>query len=78
MIDRIESSLPTELTYRWPPGPVTDPVWMEYLLHRFEFGEDVRNQLLTVQFETLANVHTARAEGYRNAMKILGGGSKRG
>jgi hypothetical protein len=73
MIERIERPLQEELTYRWPPGPVTDPVWMEYLLHKFDLEGEVRNRVLAVQFETLANVHMARAEGYRNVAKLLGG-----
>jgi hypothetical protein len=70
----IERPLPEQLAYRWPPGPVTDPVWMEYLLHDVEFDAGVRNRILAAQFETLANVHTARAQGYMNVVKILGGG----
>jgi hypothetical protein len=78
MVEKLEIPLPHELAHRWPGGTHTDPVWMEYLLHAVELDADVRTRLLTTQFETLANVHAAQAEGYKNVVKILGGGSRGG
>ena len=54
------------------PGIHTDPIWMEYALAEVELEASVRNQLLATQFETVAAVHGALAQGAKQAAEILG------
>jgi hypothetical protein len=54
------------------PGIHTDPIWMEYALQEVELEADVRNRLLATQFETVAAVHTALAQGAKQAAEVLG------
>jgi hypothetical protein len=65
--------VPDEFMFR--PGPHTDPIWMEYVLKELEVSLDVKQALAATQFETLAAMHTALAEGARKAAGILGGGA---
>lgn len=58
--------------FRFRPRPFTDPIWMEYILREVELEEQVRNRLLATQFETLAAVHTALADGAKQAAETLG------
>lgn len=68
---------PTSEVLRFRPRPFTDPIWMEYILREVELEEHVRNRLLATQFETLAAVHTALANGAKQAAETLGGAAKR-
>jgi hypothetical protein len=58
------------------PGIHTDPIWMEYALQEVELEADVRNRLLATQFATVAAVHTALAEGAKQAAEVLGRAAK--
>ncbi len=60
-----------ELAWR-RPGIHTDPIWMEYALQEVELEAGTRNQLLATQFETVAAVHDALAQGAKQAAAILG------
>ncbi len=55
------------------PGIHTDPIWMEYALLDSELEAGVKNRLLAAQFETVAAVHTALAQGASQAAKIMAG-----
>jgi hypothetical protein len=54
------------------PGIHTDPIWMEYALQEVELEADVRSRLLAIQFETVAAVHEALAQGAKQAAAALG------
>ena len=58
------------------PGIHTDPIWMEYALQEVELEANVRNSLLAAQFQTVAAVHTALAEGAKQAAEVLGRAAK--
>jgi hypothetical protein len=60
----------------WRPRWVTDPIWMEYVIREIEVEASVKNQLAAIQFQTLANVHRALADGAQQAAEALqkGGG----
>jgi hypothetical protein len=64
-----------ELAWR-RPGLVTDPIWMEYVLREIEVEASIKNELATIQFQTLANVHKAFAEGAQSAAEALSKASR--
>ncbi|HVT92145.1 MAG TPA: hypothetical protein VHD76_04835 [Bryobacteraceae bacterium] len=51
------------------PGPITDPIWMEYALE--EIDPALRTRLSAIRLETAANVYRAIAEGVANAAKSV-------
>jgi hypothetical protein len=59
-------------------GPHTDPIWMEYVLKEVEVELEVKQQLAAVQFEVLAAMHSAFADGARKAAGILAKGERAG
>jgi len=59
------------------PGIHTDPAWMEYALQESELEANVKSRLLASQFNTIAAVHNAIAEGASEAAKIIGGSAER-
>lgn len=58
------------------PGVIADPIWMEYAVRELEVESETKSQLIATQFEALAAVHTALADGARKASQILGGGGQ--
>jgi hypothetical protein len=55
------------------PGIHTDPAWMEYALQDSELEANVKSRLLASQFNTIAAVHSAIAEGASDAARIIAG-----
>ena len=52
----------------WRPGPVTDPIWMEYTI---EVDPAIRSQLAVARLEMVAAVYRSIADGAANAAKIF-------
>jgi hypothetical protein len=75
MTEEINRELNRELVWR-RPGIHTDPIWMEYALQEVELEANVRNSLLAAQFQTVAAVHTALAEGAKQAAEVLSRAAK--
>jgi hypothetical protein len=70
--------MPEEVSDKFPvgllrPGIHTDPGWMEYALQDSELDNNVKSRLLASQFNMVAAVHNAIAEGASEAARIIGG-----
>jgi hypothetical protein len=63
---------------RWRPRWVTDPIFMEYVLREVEIEAELKNRLIEIELGTLANIHSAIAEGARAAQEAIGGKAGQG
>ena len=51
------------------PGPITDPIWMEYAIEQVDPA--LRTRFSAIRLETAANVYRAIAEGVASAAKTV-------
>jgi hypothetical protein len=60
--------------FRWRPGPITDPIGMEFFLEDLE--PNLRTQLIATRLDTVAAVYRNIADGAAKAAKIVSGAGR--